>query len=126
MAIEKEVLDQLPAGHGPRDVFGQDGLVDELKKALSERILNAEIDDRLAGESAARHFRPPGLELCAASGTRATSSGLSTTGSLRGSRTVVIPTCASPRPSVTPKKKRRADTAAFMLVAEAPFDLMCS
>ena len=53
MAIENEVLDQLLAGHDPRDVFGRGGLVDDLKKALSERIPNAEIDDRLAGESAA-------------------------------------------------------------------------
>ena len=28
--------------------------------------------------------------------------------------------------SVTPKKKRNADTAAFMPVCEAPFDRMCS
>jgi hypothetical protein len=41
-------------------------------------------------------------------------------------RTVVIPTAASPRPSVTPKKKRKAETAVFMVVAEAPLDLMCS
>ena len=74
-----------------------------------------------------------GLELLAASRRRLTSTGLSTTGSLRGPRTVVVPTCASPRPtcasprpSVTVKKKRKADTAAFMLVAEAPMDLMCS
>ncbi len=26
----------------------------------------------------------------------------------------------------TPKKKRKAETAAFMEVAEAPFDLLCS
>jgi hypothetical protein len=39
---------------------------------------------------------------------------------------VVIPAWASPRPKVTPKKKRKAETAAFMLVAEAPPDLMCS
>jgi hypothetical protein len=31
---------------------------------------------------------------------------------------VVIPTCASPRPRVTPKKKRKAETAAFMEVEE--------
>ncbi len=43
-----------------------------------------------------------------------------------GSRTIVIPACASPRLKVTPKKKRKAETAAFMEVAEAPFDLMCS
>ncbi len=53
MAIEKEVLDQLLAGYDPPDVFGKGGLVDELKKVLSERILNAEIDDHLAGESTA-------------------------------------------------------------------------
>ncbi len=35
MAIEIDVLDQLLAGHDPRDVFGKGGLVDELKKALS-------------------------------------------------------------------------------------------
>jgi putative transposase len=52
MAIEKDVLDQLLAGRDPQDVFGKDGLVDELKKALSERILNAEIDDHLSGERA--------------------------------------------------------------------------
>ena len=42
MAIEKELLDQLLAGRDPKDVFNKDGLVDELKKALSERILNTE------------------------------------------------------------------------------------
>lgn len=47
MAIEKDVLDQLLAGRDPQDVFAQDGLLDELKKALSERILNAELDDHL-------------------------------------------------------------------------------
>jgi putative transposase len=47
MAIEKDVLDQLLAGRDPKDVFSKDGLVDELKKALSERILNAEIDEHL-------------------------------------------------------------------------------
>ena len=39
MAIEKDLLDQLLAGRDPKDVFNKDGLVDELKKALSERIL---------------------------------------------------------------------------------------
>lgn len=41
MAIENELLDQLLAGREPGDVFGKDGLFDDLKKALSERILNA-------------------------------------------------------------------------------------
>ena len=52
MAIEKDVLDQLLAGRDPKDVFGKDGLVDELKKALSERILNTELDEHLDAENA--------------------------------------------------------------------------
>ena len=36
-----------------RPVFAKDGLFDELKKALAERVLNAEIDDHLDGEVAA-------------------------------------------------------------------------
>ena len=51
MAIEKDVLDQLLAGRNPKDVFSKDGLVDELKKALSERILNTELDEHLAAEN---------------------------------------------------------------------------
>src|SRR5271165_530495 len=51
MAIEKDLLDQLLAGRDPKDVFNKDGLVDELKKALSERILNTEIDAHLDGDS---------------------------------------------------------------------------
>jgi putative transposase len=54
MAIEKDVLDQLLAGRDPKDVFGKDGLVDELKKALSERILNTELDEHLEAAEIAR------------------------------------------------------------------------
>ena len=36
---------------GPEDLFNKDGLVDELKKALSERILNTEIDEHLDDDS---------------------------------------------------------------------------
>ena len=50
MAIEKELLDQLLAGRDPKDVFNKDGLVDELKKALSERMLNTELDEHLDGD----------------------------------------------------------------------------
>ncbi len=50
MAIEKDLLDQLLAGRDPKDVFNKDGLVDELKKALSERILNTELDEHLVGD----------------------------------------------------------------------------
>ena len=37
----------------PKDVFSKDGLVDELKKALSERILNTELDEHLEAETPA-------------------------------------------------------------------------
>lgn len=52
MAIEKELLDQLLAGRDPSEVFARDGLLDDLKKALSERILNAELDEHLEDERA--------------------------------------------------------------------------
>ena len=52
MAIEKDVLDQLLSGRDPRELFSKDGLIDELKKALSERILSAELDDHLETETA--------------------------------------------------------------------------
>src|SRR3954447_11713984 len=51
MAIEKDLLDQLLAGRDPKELFNKDGLVDELKKALSERILNTEIDEHLDDDS---------------------------------------------------------------------------
>jgi putative transposase len=50
MAIEKELLDQLLAGRDPNEIFAKDGLLDDLKKSLSERILNAELDEHLDGE----------------------------------------------------------------------------
>src|SRR6202162_4269939 len=52
MAIKRDTLDGLLAGHDPQAVFAKDGLFDELKKALAERILNAELDDHLGGEPA--------------------------------------------------------------------------
>jgi hypothetical protein len=39
-------------GRDPQAVFSKDGLFDELKKALAERILNAEPDDHLEAEAA--------------------------------------------------------------------------
>ena len=53
MAIKKDTLDQLLLGRDPKEVFSKDGLFDELKKALAERVLNAELDDHLIGEEAA-------------------------------------------------------------------------
>ncbi|MDJ0391707.1 transposase, partial [Roseomonas sp. E05] len=48
--IPDAVLDQLLAGAGARSAFEQGGLLDELKKALAERALNAEMDHHLAGD----------------------------------------------------------------------------
>ena len=47
MAIKKDTLDDLLAGRDPKAVVSKDGLFDELKKALAERVLNAELDDHL-------------------------------------------------------------------------------
>ena len=52
MAIDKDMLDQLLAGRDPQDLFAKDGLLDELKKALSERMLSAELDAHLESEGA--------------------------------------------------------------------------
>lgn len=71
MAIKKDTLDQLLSGRDRKDVFSKDGLFDELKKALAERVLNAELDDHLDGETAAgksnrRHIvRPRSKNICA-------------------------------------------------------------
>jgi putative transposase len=47
--IPDQLLDQLLAGTDPQAAFAQDGLLDELKKALAERALNAEMDHPLDG-----------------------------------------------------------------------------
>ena len=50
MAIKKDMLDELLEGRDLKAVFGKDGLFDDLKKALAERVLNAELDDHLENE----------------------------------------------------------------------------
>ena len=50
---QKDTPDGLLAGRDPQAVFAKDGLLDELKKALAEHVLTAEIDDHLDGEAAA-------------------------------------------------------------------------
>ena len=47
--IPDAVLDQLLADADPQAVFDPNGLLDALKKALAERVLNAEMDHHLAG-----------------------------------------------------------------------------
>src|SRR3954469_1667631 len=49
-AIPDQLLDQLLAGADPKAAFAKDGLLDELKKALAERALNAEMDHHLEGD----------------------------------------------------------------------------
>lgn len=57
--FKKELLDELLAGHDAKAVFENDGLLDELKKALAERILNTELDHHLSqdAEQAAGNHR---------------------------------------------------------------------
>jgi len=50
--IPDQLLDQLLAGRDPRTALGRGGLIDELKRALAERALNAEMDYHLDGEAA--------------------------------------------------------------------------
>jgi putative transposase len=50
-SIPDALLDQLLAGSDPRAAFDPNGLLDGLKKALAERVLNTEMDHHLAGES---------------------------------------------------------------------------
>ena len=50
--IPDELLDQLLAGRDAQAALGKDGLLDELKRALTERALNAEMDHHLDGEAA--------------------------------------------------------------------------
>ena len=48
MAIKKEILDELLKDRDPKTMFSSEGLLGELKKALAERVLNAEMDHHLA------------------------------------------------------------------------------
>ena len=48
--IKPELVDELLSGRDAKTVFEQDGLLDELKKALAERILSAEMDHHLGQE----------------------------------------------------------------------------
>jgi putative transposase len=48
--IADALLDQLLAGADPKTAFDADGLINDLKKALAERALNAEMDHHLASE----------------------------------------------------------------------------
>ena len=45
-----ELLDELLAGANPAEVFADGGVLDDLKKAVAERALDAKMDAHLEGE----------------------------------------------------------------------------
>ena len=48
MVINQEVLDELLSEYGhPEDLLGEEGLLNQLKKALIERVLEGELDHHL-------------------------------------------------------------------------------
>ena len=51
MAIKNELVDELLKDTDPKKVFSSEGLLAEIKKALAERMLNAEMDQHLEGEA---------------------------------------------------------------------------
>ena len=55
--IPDSILDQLLAGSDAKTAFESNGLLDQLKKALAERALNAEMDHHLSGELTAGNSR---------------------------------------------------------------------
>ena len=55
--IPDALLDQLLAGADAKSAFDRNGLLDELKKALAERALNAEMDHHLSGEGGLENSR---------------------------------------------------------------------
>jgi Transposase, Mutator family. len=52
MSIDKDLLDRLMEGRSPGDLFGKDGILSELTKALAERALSTELDVHLDEERA--------------------------------------------------------------------------
>ena len=55
--IADALLDQLLAGGDAKAAFDKDGLLDELKKALAERALNAEMDHHLGADGGSGNSR---------------------------------------------------------------------
>src|SRR5271169_2078730 len=50
--IKNELVDELLKDADPKKVFSSEGLLTDIKKALAERMLNAEMDQHLEGEAA--------------------------------------------------------------------------
>ena len=55
--LPDDLLDQLLAGGDARAALDPGGLLDDLKKALAERVLNAEMDHHLSREGSAENRR---------------------------------------------------------------------
>ena len=55
--ISDELLDELLAGDDPAEVFRSGHLIDDLKKAVAERALDAEMDAHLEHEPASGNHR---------------------------------------------------------------------
>lgn len=53
MAIKHEIVDELLKDADAKQVFSSEGLLGEIKKALAERMLNAEMDEHLHNEATA-------------------------------------------------------------------------
>jgi putative transposase len=52
MPIKNEIVDELLKDVDPKKVFSSEGLLSDIKKALAERMLNAELDEHLQSETA--------------------------------------------------------------------------
>ena len=52
--LPDELIDELMSGYDPSTLFGKGGFLDELKRSIAERALNAA--DEHAARSSARHF----------------------------------------------------------------------
>ena len=50
MSIDKDLLDRLMEGRSADDLFGKEGILSELTKALAERALTTEMEEHLGEE----------------------------------------------------------------------------
>ena len=52
MSIDKDLLDRLMEGRSPGDLFGKEGILSELTKALAKRALTSAMEEHLGEERA--------------------------------------------------------------------------
>ena len=60
MAIDEDLLDRLLEGREPLELFARDGVLDDLKTALSERMPRRPSGTSTSGRSATSQGRPAG------------------------------------------------------------------